>query len=233
MKTTFTKDTLLQLRALIDNELENIDESAPVSTDKPRHELGAQITLPNSDYGDILMDCIHVYGNGESGLYLMHYGMPNMEFDAAESAGRGQDYGNNDYLLSNVRQWLNIQAVDWWERTHTFDAPPSYADKPGFLHGFDAETLARIVPTYAVENDRFFLLSYEDVTGEIPYLQMEAGKKLLVKTDKNGNRVWYWLRSPHPINSYGARGVYDDGNTDTSSYACYRRSAVAAACVIA
>ena len=234
MKTTFTKDELLQLRALIENALADLDkEEKDTATDKPRHELGAQIALHNSDYGDILMDCVHVYNNGGSGLYLMRHGLPNMEFDAAESAGRGQDYGNNDYGLSNVRQWLNLPTVDWWERTHTFDAPPSYADKPGFLHGFDAETMARIVPTDVVGNDRFFLLSYEDVTGEIPYFQTEAGKKLLAKTDKDGNRVWWWLRSPDPSSSRSARGVGIVGDAGSTGYAYLRYYAVVAACVIA
>lgn len=234
MKTTFTKDELLQLRALIENAIDDLDKlEKDAQTDKPRHELGAQITLHNSDYGDILMDCVHVYGDGGSGLYLMHYGLPNMEFDAAESDGRGKDYGNNDYGLSNVRQWLNLPTVDWWERTHTFDAPPSYADKPGFLHGFDAETMARIVPSDAVGCDRFFLLSYEDVTGEIPYFQTEAGKKLLEKTDRGGNRVWWWLRSPHPLNTNDVRVVNTGGNSSDSASAYDRGGGVAAACVIA
>ena len=234
MKTVFSRDELLKLRALIDNALEAAeDEAGATQSDKPRHELGGQITLHSSVIGDILMDCIEVYEDGAKGLYLMHYGLPHMEFDAAESAGRGQDWGNNDYELSNVRAWLNSAAADWWKRTHVFDAPPSYADAPGLLHGLSEETLARIVPNAELRGDKFFLLSHEDVTGGIPYFKTEAGKKLLVKTDVDGDRVWWWLRSPLPGNSSYVRVVNLDGYAGADSYAYYRNGAVAAACVIA
>lgn len=197
---------------------------------KPAHEVGGQITLHNADYGDILMDCIHPIDGGKRGLYLFHHAFPEMEFDAAEAAGRGQDYGNNDYQLSNVRAWQNSTLVDWWKRTHIFDAPPSYADKPGLLHGFDSETMARIVPFE--DGDVFRLLSAEEVEGGIPYLQTEEGKKLLSKTDKNSTAVWWWLRSPDPNFPDYVRHVHTDGNTYSSASAYGRDEGVAAACVI-
>ena len=197
---------------------------------KPAHEVGGQITLHNADYGDILMDCIHPIDGGKRGLYLFHHAFPEMEYDAAEAAGRGQDYGNNDYDLSNIRAWQNSPLVDWWKRTHVFDAPPSYADKPGLLHGFSDDILQRIVP---FENgDLFRLLSAEEVEGGIPYLQMEEGKQLLRKTTEGGAAVWWWLRSPSPYYAEIVRDVSTDGNSNSSAVAYSRDEGVAAACVI-
>ena len=62
--------------------------------------------------------------------------------------------GNNDYILSNLHQWLNSDREDWFTKTHPADTPPSeeylsirptlydpighnaYDKKPGFLTRF-------------------------------------------------------------------------------------------------
>ena len=226
MNSTFTRDDLLKLRDLINSQLEALGEP---EGEKPTHKVGDKTILHHSGFGDMEMDCVHVYDGGKRGLYLMHYGLPNMEFDAAESTGRGQDYGNNDYDDANCRQWMNSKEDDWFHRRHVFDAPPSYADRPGLLAGFDGETLARIAPK---DGDLFFLLSYEEVNGELPYLQTEEGKELLKKTDKDGNAVWWWLRSPYPDDPSDVRGVDRGGSTYTGHNAFRRGSALAPACVI-
>ena len=80
--------------------------------------------------------------------------------DAPEPESPVENYritGNNDYLLSNLHQWLNSNVDCWFEKTHAFDTPPSeeylsirptlydpighnaYADKPGFLTRFRKE----------------------------------------------------------------------------------------------
>ena len=198
------------------------------------HVLGGQITLQHEIYGDILMDCVHILENG-NGVYLMHYALPRMEFDAAEAAGRGLDFGNNDYSLSNIRQWLNSEdGRGWWKSTHVFDAPPSYADRPGFLYGFTEGSLALVGwgGPEGFESDTFFLLSEEEVEGGLPYLKTPEGRKLLRKTDKDGNPVWWWLRSPSPSDPGIARDVGTDGHTYSYDCAFDRCGAVAAACVI-
>ena len=71
--------------------------------------------------------------------------------------------GNNDYLLSNLHQWLNSDCVDWYKKTHAYDTPPSeeylgirptlydpighnaYLDKPGFLYRFNETFRSRMV----------------------------------------------------------------------------------------
>jgi len=55
-------------------------------------------------------------------------------------------YGNNNYLLSNMQQWLNSDSRDWYKDLHELDMPPiaqnlrynehPYKEKPGFLAGF-------------------------------------------------------------------------------------------------
>ncbi len=56
------------------------------------------------------------------------------------------DYGNNNYAMSNIHQWLNAEGTDWYQPSHDKDEPPldtnlrygefPYAEAPGFLSGF-------------------------------------------------------------------------------------------------
>ncbi|WP_050698046.1 DUF6273 domain-containing protein [Anaeromassilibacillus senegalensis] len=56
--------------------------------------------------------------------------------------GLRRTLGNNRYTLSNIDQWLNSSAVDWYTARHTYDQPPTesrvmmgnpYQDESGFL----------------------------------------------------------------------------------------------------
>jgi hypothetical protein len=77
-------------------------------------------------------------------------------FDSAEPSGSDtnrKSYGNNRYLHSNIRQWLNSEAAAgaWYSAQHAADAPPtgvnSYNTKAGFLNGFSAGFRAALMPT--------------------------------------------------------------------------------------
>lgn len=81
-------------------------------------------------------------------------------FDAREVGNSNADrrnYGNNRYKDSNMRQWLNSKEEDWYTAQHSADAPPTSADtggyatgynaKAGFLHYFDTDEIASILPT--------------------------------------------------------------------------------------
>lgn len=55
-------------------------------------------------------------------------------------------YGNNNYELSNVRQYLNSHEIDWFVKMHDADEAPGgtntyrygdYASNPGFLSRFE------------------------------------------------------------------------------------------------
>ena len=75
-------------------------------------------------------------------------------FDAREASNSDtnrQKYGNNNWKLSNIRQWLNSDAAagTWYSAQHSADAPPSnsninaayptgYDTRPGFLYHFTA-----------------------------------------------------------------------------------------------
>lgn len=70
--------------------------------------------------------------------------------------------GNNDYILSNLHQWLNSDQKNWFTKTHEYDTPPSeeylsirptlydpighnaYDQKPGFLCRFRESFRSRI-----------------------------------------------------------------------------------------
>ena len=71
-------------------------------------------------------------------------------FDAGENnspiSGRN-NYGNNRYTLSNIRQWLNSDDIanGWYVKSHIYDNPPNnttvsggtgYESRPGFLYNF-------------------------------------------------------------------------------------------------
>jgi len=83
-----------------------------------------------------------------------HYALPvsGIVFDAPEPTNTNTTRntgGNNRYLHSAVRQWLNsdADAGEWWTAQHSTDAAPAYAaTEPGFLAGFSAEFVELLSP---------------------------------------------------------------------------------------
>lgn len=83
-----------------------------------------------------------------------------LPFDAREpnnaNAYRRQ-YGNNDYTVSNIRQWLNSSAPagQWYAPQHDKDHEPNsgyvsynpYDIKPGFLYEFTEKETESLLPT--------------------------------------------------------------------------------------
>lgn len=110
-------------------------------------------------------------------------------FDAKEPSNTDtnrKNYGNNRYIPSNLRQWLNKASNPWYVSQHTYDASPTdtdvsqptgYADIPGFMSNFLTKELALIKDTTltvakntvtdggGVETcvDKFFLASNTEV----------------------------------------------------------------------
>jgi hypothetical protein len=112
----------------------------------------------------------------------------SMAMDAREtnnSSSSQRKYGNNRYIYSNVRQWLNKAGANWYVAQHSADAPPTkddcagyngYDDFPGFLSGFTDQEIAAILTTTLTVNkstqdgggqetfsDKIFLLSEKEV----------------------------------------------------------------------
>ncbi|MDR1736245.1 MAG: DUF6273 domain-containing protein [Oscillospiraceae bacterium] len=78
--------------------------------------------------------------------------------EASNSDANRKNYGNNRYIHSNLRQWLNSDkaANAWYTAQHTADAPPTtansanyngYDTEAGFLAGFSASLKAALMET--------------------------------------------------------------------------------------
>ncbi len=124
------------------------------------------------------------------------------QFDAPEPDNpdsNRQQYGNNRYIHSAIRQWLNSAETTFtWQLQHQYDAPPTGApyDGPGFLKLLDPDLVAVLgaVDKQVARNtvtdgggqdlfsDKVFLLSRVevyggtegDITGESPYAYYAA-----------------------------------------------------------
>ena len=63
-------------------------------------------------------------------------------FDAKESSNSNSDrqqYGNNRYAHSNLRQWLNSDNTSWYTAQHSADAAPTNANVYSNYNEYDAE----------------------------------------------------------------------------------------------
>ena len=102
------------------------------------------------------------------------------------TGGYRSTHGNNRYIHTNKRQWLNKAGLNWYEPQHPADAPPTdantdlncngYDNFPGFLSCFTDKELAICKPTTLTVNknpgdgagqdtftDKFFLPSLAEV----------------------------------------------------------------------
>jgi hypothetical protein len=134
-------------------------------------------------------------------------------FDAKEASNGDSNrvsYGNNRYIYSNIRQWLNSPAAagSWYTAQHSADAPPSTANVwsntnaydtiAGFLSAFTAEERAALLETTLTVGksstdgggtetcvDKVFLLSCTEVglTGD-----HTCGSKIAMFSD-NASRI--------------------------------------------
>jgi hypothetical protein len=124
------------------------------------------------------------------------------QFDAPEPDNPNSDrqqYGNNRYIHSAIRQWLNSAETTFtWQPQHQYDAAPTGAlyNGPGFLKLLDPDLVAVLgaVDKQVARNtvtdgggqdlfsDKVFLLSRVEVygggegttSGEAPYLYYES-----------------------------------------------------------
>ncbi len=103
------------------------------------------------------------YGSGITTLLTEHV-IGVRALDAAESGPEGRypfeqsgKFGNNNYLLSNLNQWLNSAEQDWYKPQHDRDTPPTverlrygehpYLDESGFLCRFSDSFRSHLVET--------------------------------------------------------------------------------------
>lgn len=129
-------------------------------------------------------------------------------FDAKEPTNADanrKNYGNNRYKDSNIRQWLNKEALTWYAAQHGADAPPNttgvstdpYDTEKGFLGNFSKAFRDRILATSLtvakntvtdgggseVVSDKVFLLSNTEVGLANENSIVEGSKLALFTTD--------------------------------------------------
>ncbi|WP_137743234.1 DUF6273 domain-containing protein [Robertmurraya siralis] len=136
-------------------------------------------------------------------------------FDAIEPSNSDtnrRSYGNNRYLHSNIRQWLNKDTQPWYVAQHGADQPPTtanvwsghnpYDSEKGFLANFSANFKNRILTTTltVVKNtvtdgggsesvqDKVFLLSNTEL-GLANENSIAEGSRLALFTTTDSSRL--------------------------------------------
>ncbi|MED1904848.1 DUF6273 domain-containing protein [Cytobacillus firmus] len=158
-------------------------------------------------------------------------------FDAAEPNNPVEyrsEYGNNEYKVSNIHQWLNSDKAEWFKPLHDYDQAPTedyvysrpYADERGFLDSFSPVFKQHLVDTQLEDlMAKVFLLSASEVglSNKGRALKLfddnEAFRKAkptteCVQIDDEGSADepdWWWLRTPHAGNSDNVRSVNSSG----------------------
>jgi hypothetical protein len=190
---------------------------------------------------------------------VLHDLLPDyMMFDNKEpnnSDSNRQNYGNNRYSVSNIRQWLNSSgaAGSWYTDQHAADAAPDYAaTTAGFMSDIDSDFLEVIGKTkirtakntvtdgggYEDLSDEYFYLLSKTEVGlgnenniaegvQFPYFSDNDKRKKAKTGDSN---YYWWLRTPNSGYSYSVRRV-DTSGTLYYDNACYSNG-VAPACNI-
>lgn len=163
-------------------------------------------------------------------------------------------YGNNNYSISALRQWLNSESATFtWQPLGLYDMPSSY-ETAGFINLLDADLQAVIGAVdkqvakatsdgggQSLFSDKVFLLSRKEmfdddegtVTGESQYA-FWAGKANAdrIKTNLSGSVGSWWLRSPHVSETTSARLVYTSGALTFNLTLANVSYGLAPACVI-
>lgn len=152
----------------------------------------------------------------------------NKMFDNVEpnnSDSNRRRYGNNRYIWSNIRQWLNSSspANSWYSSQHSADAPPNYTNVAGFLHEWIEkeisvlENASWVVTRHSVDGggtesfqNRIVLLS----TTEMGLESGTGGSKLDIFNNDGDWGVtgeYYWCRTPYSSSSCYVRSVNSSG----------------------
>ena len=169
---------------------------------------------------------------------IPHDCLESLMFDNKEPSNSNSDRrnnGNNRYLYSNIRKWLNSngEAGNWWTAQHSADAAPDYATtKAGFMSYFDSDFLSVIGKTKikVVKNTVIDGGGYEEISDDYFYLPSTtevglanensiAEGTLFPYFDSNSKRIKYysgstrywWLRTPYSGNTYYVRLVGTSG----------------------
>lgn len=121
--------------------------------------VGAKVYRPNSKFlGEPVV--VQIAHKKSSRIKTITAGVVALRpFDSEEpknSNSNRRSYGNNRWLHSNIRQFLNAQGIYRFAAQHDADQAPTkdhvyngwnaYEDTPGFLAGFEKEFIDAILP---------------------------------------------------------------------------------------
>lgn len=185
----------------------------------------------------------------------------NIQFDAKEPNNpdsNRENYGNNRYIHSAARQWLNSDEETFqWVSQHDWDAQPTDSldlyNGAGFLYRLDPELVAVLgkvnkkVAQCNYDNDgsgqdgfsdKVFFLSRKEVgftdegivTGEFTYPYYQGASNADRIKLLGGSAMSWWLRSPSAAYTYAVRRVNTSGSV--GDHYVYYSYGVAPACVI-
>lgn len=151
----------------------------------------------------------------------------NKMFDNSEPSNSDSDRrnrGNNRYIWSNIRQWLNSSnpANGWYSSQHSKDAPPDYTNVAGFLHEWTEkeisvlENASWVVTRASVDGGGSESFQNKIVLPSTTEMGLESGTGggSLDIMNSDGDRDlgdFYWCRTPYPSSTDKVRGVYGDG----------------------
>lgn len=123
---------------------------------------GAKVIVPGGDYygKPVVFEKLayNHYGNNTTTL-LTERIISIKAFSAKEPRNTDSNRrtnGNNNWEVSNIRQWLNSDGASWYSSTHQYSEPPTaanlweghnpYNTEKGFLANFPADFVQAIVP---------------------------------------------------------------------------------------
>lgn len=236
---------------------------------------GGRLLMPNAYSATIVGKNVSVYdaanstvvsqtaviSSGDSGTKLGLLQITGDPDEANMNSIQRAVYGSNNYAQSNIRQYLNSDAVAGavWKSSNKFDQQPSWnASQPGFLSKLPDEFLEIVHPisisqdtntvfevdytkssSYAVR-DKFWLPSRFQIYGtkesaELGEIQWDYYKGSVdidkIMYDNGGTARHQWLRSPN-VGSASHAGLVNASTGALISTNAYNSFAVAPACEI-
>lgn len=237
VRTRPTQDLLDNMQYILDE----LKRRYSFETTKKLQQLpiGSKVIDKNSTYYDapvIWLVVDHNFYDNNLTTLVSERILTFKAFDAAEPDNPDElrsEYGNNDYKVSNIHQWLNSDLYDWFKPLHQYDQAPTsdfiyhrpYVDEPGFLNKFSNSFKNSMVETRFKDfQAKVFLLSdseigFSEKDKALELFKNEAYRgakptKECVLYDEEGSADetdWWWLRTPHAGYSYSVRYVYASG----------------------
>lgn len=188
--------------------------------------VGTKVKDVNTQYrGEVITWLItshNHYASGQTAL-ISDKILAFKAFDAKESTNADSDrktMGNNNYEKSNIRQWLNSDASNWYAAQHDYDVAPlknavsanPYDEEPGFLTNFSEQFKKALIPT--------------SITVVVP--NYDGGNKTQV-TDKVflPSRIEVWGSGYENSIAEGKHMTYFSGNSKAVAYPTAKTVALA------